>query len=157
MKNYIITSFLLIVFQFSTVLAQDNKHRKPEGSVPILVEQTFKSKFPNKDAVWFSQYQGRYNDKLVYEARFMFDNRYSAAIFNKEANLIAFTATITAAEIPQKAVDYMKEHYPYQSVTEAGIVDRGNKSTVELGIYINGRFTVVVFNKEGNFIKATLG
>ena len=151
MKKYIITSLLLIVFQFSTVLAQESTHRKSEKNVPILVEQTFKEKFPNKEAVWFSQYQGRYNDKLVYEARFMFDNRYSAAIYTAEATLIAFTATITAAEVPQKAIDYMKINYPQQPVSEAGMVSRGQESTIELGIYINNRFTVVVFDKEGNF------
>lgn len=157
MKNYITISFLIIIFQLSTVFAQPDTRRNPESSVPIVVEQNFKSKFPNKDAVWFSQYQGRYNDKLVYEARFMFDNRYSAAIYNSEATLIAFTATITAAEVPEKAVAYMKKNYPYQPVSEAGMVSRGQETTIELGIYINNRFTVVVFDKEGNFIKTTLG
>ena len=157
MKNLIQLSLLLVVFQFSNVFAQDIVPPKPEGNVPIIVAQTFEARFPKKNPVWFSQYQGRYDNKLVYEARFIFDKRYSAAIYNREGDLIAFTATIENSEIPEKALIYMKENYPYQSITEAGIVDRGKTSTVELGIYINNRFTVVVFDKEGNFIKTTLG
>ena len=94
---------------------------------------------------------------MVFEARFLFDKRYSTAVYNREGDMIAFTATIENSEIPEKALTYMKEHYPYQTITEAGIVDRGKESTIELGIYINNRFTVVVFDKEGNFIKTTLG
>ena len=157
MKNIFKIYVVLLLFCFPTLFAQDIVPRKPESNVPIIVAQNFESKFPKKDPVWFSQYQGRYDNKLVYEARFIFDNRYSAAIYNREGDLIAFTATISTGEIPEKAINYMKEHYPYQTITEAGIVDRGKKSTVELGIYINNRFTVVVFDKDGNFIKTTLG
>lgn len=157
MKNIFKTTFVLLLFSFQTLFAQDIVPRKPESSVPIIVAQKFESKFPKKDPVWFSQFQGRYDNKMVYEARFMFDNRYSAAIYNRDGDMIAFTATISNSEIPEKALNYMKEHYPYQSITEAGIVDRGKESTIELGIYINNRFTIVVFDKEGNFIKTTLG
>lgn len=157
MKNLIQLSLLLVVFQFSNVFAQDIVAPKPEGNVPINIAESFQAKFPQKEPVWFTQYQGRYDNKLVYEARFIFDKRYSAAIYNREGDLIAFTAKIENSEIPEKALLYMKENYPYQTITEAGIVDRGKTSTVELGIYINNRFTVVVFDKEGNFIKTTLG
>lgn len=157
MKNLIHLSLLFIFFQFSSLFAQDIVAPKPENNVPILIAESFKAKFPQKEPVWFSQYQGRYDNKLVYEARFIFDNRYSTAVYNRDGNLIAFAATIENSEIPEKALIYMKENYPYQTITEAGIVDRGKTSTVELGIYINNRFTVVVFDKEGNFIKTTLG
>lgn len=157
MKNLLTIFSLLFLFCSNLFYAQDIVPRKPEANVPILVAQNFETRFPKKDPVWFSQYQGRYDNKLVYEARFLFDKRYSAAIYNREGDLIAFTATIENSEIPEKALSYMKEHYPYQNITEAGIVDREKNATVELGIYINGRFTVVVFDKEGNFIKTTLG
>lgn len=158
MKKLIQLSFILVVFQFANVSAQDLTTPKPEKNIPIIIAESFQSKFLKKDPVWFTQYQGRYDDKLVYEARFMFDNRYSTAVYNRDGALIAFAATIEAKEIPQKAVDYMKREYPEYSVTEAMTVTRGKSDvTFELAIYINKRFTVVVFDKEGNFIKTTLG
>ncbi|WP_051224187.1 hypothetical protein [Flavobacterium tegetincola] len=157
MKKLLTISTLLCLFSFANLFAQDIVPKKPESNVPLLISENFESRFPKKDPVWFSQYQGRYDNKLVYEARFIFDRRYSAAIYNKDGAMIAFTATIENSEIPEKALTYMMENYPYQNITEAGMVDRGANSTVELGIYINNRFTVVVFDKEGNFIKTTLG
>ena len=157
MKKLIQLSFVLVLFQFANLFAQNLIPPKPESNVPIIVAQNFETKFPKKDPVWFSQFQGRYDNKMVFEARFLFDKRYSTAVYNREGDMIAFTATIENSEIPEKALTYMKEHYPYQTITEAGIVDRGKESTIELGIYINNRFTVVVFDKEGNFIKTTLG
>ena len=158
MKKLIQLSFILIVFQFANAFAQELVPPKPEKNIPVLIATSFQKKFPQKEPVWFTQYQGRYNDKLVYEARFIFDNRYSTAVYDRDGNLIAFAATIEASEIPQKAIDYMKKNYTDRAVTEAMMVTRGeNDVTFELGIYINNRFTVVVFDKEGNFIKTTLG
>lgn len=157
MKNHIKIVTFLFLFQSLIMYGQENTIRKTETNIPILVELAFQSKFPKIDPVWFSQFQGRYDNKLVYEARFMFDNRYSAAIFDREANLKAFVVTVETSEIPQKVINYMKNNYPYQLVSEAVMVSRDKNSTFELGIYINNRFTIVVFDKDGNFIKTTLG
>jgi len=156
MKKIIL--LLVLILSVSPLFAQDLTPMKPERKVPIIVSEAFQSKYSAKDPVWFSQYQGLYNDKLVYEARFMFDNRYSSAIFDRDGEMIAFATTIEASEIPQKAIDYMKKNYADRGVTEAMLVARGkNETSVELGIYINNRFTIVVFDKDGNFIKTTLG
>ena len=158
MKNFITCTLLLLVFSSTQVVAQDLVSPKPERNVPIIVTESFNLKFPQKEPIWFTQYQGRYGDKLVYQARFIFDNRYSTAVYNRDGNLIAFAATIEASEIPKKAIEYMKVNYSDRGVTEAMTVSRDDmEATVELGIYINNRFTVVVFDKEGNYIKTTLG
>lgn len=158
MKNLIKLSIIVVLFQFSNLFAQDIVPSKPEKNVPILIAESFKAKFPKNEPVWFSQYQGRYNEKLVYEARFIFDNRYSTAVYNRDGNLIAFAATIEANEVPQKAIDYMQKNYAERAVTEAMMVTRGkDEVTFELGIYLSNEFTVVVFDKQGNFIKTTLG
>jgi hypothetical protein len=158
MKKFITLSIVLIAFSLNSLFAQDMTTRKPERNVPIAVAEAFKSKYSQSDPVWFSQYQGRYNDQLVYEARFIFDNRYSSAIYDRAGIMIAFAATIEASEIPAKAIIYMKNNYTDRGVTEAMLVTRREKETsIELGIYINNRFTIVVFDKEGNFIKTTLG
>ena len=157
MKNFILLLFALFYLSSYDLKAQDIVPPKPERNVPVVVSSAFETKFPQKDPVWFTQYQGRYDNQLVYQARFLFDNRYSVAVYNRDGQLIAFAATIEASEIPQKAVEYMKKNYTDRGVTEAMMVSRGESATVELGIYINNRFTVVVFDKEGNFIKTTLG
>ena len=158
MKNIFKITFVLFLFSFNTIFAQNLTPSKPERNVPIIVAQAFEARFPNKEPIWFSQYQGRYNDKLVYDARFLFDNRYSSAIYDRDGKLVAFAATLEAKEIPQKAINYMKENYTDRGVTEAIMVSRGEReSTIELGIYINNRFTIVVFDEAGNFIKTTLG
>lgn len=158
MKKLLKISFLVLLFSATSLFAQDLVARKPEKNVPIIVAETFELKFPNNDPVWFSQYQGRYDDNLVYEARFLFDNRYSAAVYNKEGIMLAFVATIEESEIPQKALDYMKKNYPYQHVVEAVTVSHNDeKATVELGIYLDDAMRVMVFDKEGNFIKSTRG
>jgi hypothetical protein len=157
MKKFITLSFVVFTFSISNLFAQDLTPSKPEKNIPVLVAQLFQSTYPEKEPVWFSQYQGRYDEQLVYEARFIFDNRYSSAVYNREGRLVAFAATIEASEIPQKAIDYMKNNYADRGVTEAMLVSRGTESTIELGVYINNRFTVLVFDKDGNFIKTTLG
>lgn len=153
-----LSALLLFVFQFSNLIAQDIVAPKPEKNVPIIVAEAFQTKFSKMEPVWFTQFQGRYNDKLVYEARFIFDKRYSSAVYNRDGTLIAFAATIEANEIPQKAIDYMKKNYTDRGITDAMMVTRGEKEvTFELGLFISNRFTVVVFDKEGNYIKTTLG
>jgi hypothetical protein len=158
MKKIIILSTLLFTFSLGQLFAQNLTPRKPERIVPIIVSTAFQSQYQQKDPVWFSQYQGRYNDNLVYEARFIFDNRYSSAIYNRDGRMIAFGATIEASEIPQNAIEYMKNKYSDRGVTEAMLVTRGEKeTTIELGIYIDNRFTIVVFDRSGKYIKTTLG
>jgi hypothetical protein len=36
--------------------------------------------FSAKDPVWFSKYQGENNQELVYEAKFIFDDRYCKSV-----------------------------------------------------------------------------
>lgn len=158
MKTIHKLSIFLILFSFNSVLGQDVVLNKPENNVPIIVAEAFQTEFPKQEPVWYSQYQGRYDTKLVYEAHFAYLNRTSVAIYNRDGGLIAFAATIEKAEIPQKAIEYMNTHYASQSITEALLVTRGKThSTIELGIYIGNSFTIVVFDKEGNFTKTSRG
>ncbi len=154
MKTIVKLSIFLIAFCFNTVVAQGVVVSKPEKNIPIIVAEAFQTQFPKQDPIWYSQYQGRYDSKLVYEARFTYDNRSSAAIFNRDGGLIAVATKIEPSEIPKKAVDYMNSNYASQEISEALLVTRDKtNATVELGIYIGKRFNVVVFDKEGNFIK----
>lgn len=157
MKNKI---YLLCVFlmTFSFASAQIARKNKPEKNVPETVEAAFTMKFPKKDVVWFSRFQGRYDNNQVYEGRFMLDHRYSTAVFTPNGELIAFVATVEYSEIPAKARSYMENEFAGRRIIDAALVTRGeNEVTYEISVYIDNEYVVKVFDEEGNFIKSTRG
>ena len=148
----------LFLFQFTVSDAQISNKSKLQRNIPEIVLEMFSQKFPSQDPVWFSQYQGRYNQKLVFMGKFIFDNRYSSAVYDKEGNLIAFAATIEKNELPDKVIKYMTEKFPSFPIAEALLVTRNlNDVTFEIGIYINNQFVIEVFSENGDFIKSTKG
>ncbi len=151
---------LLLVFAFllanNTANAQAFEGQKPEKNVPNIVSSSFESKFGTNDVVWFTHYQGRYDNKLVYEGRFIFDNRYSIAVYNREGNLIAFVANVEYAEVPSKVRNYMKNNFPERDIVEARLVTRGaNDITYEIGVVIDNIYVAKVFAENGDFIRST--
>jgi hypothetical protein len=46
-------------------------------STSVVIHLT---RFSAKDPVWFSRYQGENNQELVYEAKFIFDDRYCKSV-----------------------------------------------------------------------------
>ena len=149
---------VLFLLQAGFLNAQGLISPKPEKNVPVIVEARFSEKFPRHEPVWFSQYHGRYDNRLVYEGRFIFDNRYSSAVYDRGGNMIAFAATIEKNEIPLKARNYMAENFPTFPIADAMLVTRGmDEVTYEIGIYIDNQLVVQVFSKDGNFIKSTKG
>jgi hypothetical protein len=153
--NNIIVIVLIAFFQLSFLQAQDMIKSKPETNVPLIVIEKFNQKFPSYEPVWFSQYQGRYNQELVFEGKFIFDKRYSSAVYDKDGNMIAFATKIEKNEVPQKAQEYMSKNFPNFYIAEALLVTRGfNEVTYELGIYVDNQFIIKVFSKDGEFIKS---
>ena len=154
-----ITTAILTVILFivsHTASAQFIGKQKPERDVPNAVAANFTQRFPQADPVWFSSYQGRYDQRQVYEARFLFDNRYSMAIFDKEGNFIAFAATVTSNEVPQKAIQYMKDNFPTYPILDSILVTRiNNDVTYELGIMVDEVYIIKVFSESGDFIRST--
>jgi hypothetical protein len=158
MKNLISIYVVFFLFQFGISNAQyQYTGKKQEINVPIIVQEEFNKKFPGKDPVWFRRFQGEDNQKLVYEGKFIFDNRYSAAIYDNEGVLLAFTSVVEIKELPQKVQDYMKEKYPNFPIIEALLVNysSNNEVTFELGVYIDNVYIIKVFSKDGDFIKST--
>ena len=134
--------------------AQNTVSPKPEKNVPAVVVSSFSQKFPTHEPVWFSQYNGVYSEKLVFEGRFIFDKRYSSAIYNTDGAMIAFTASVEKSEIPPNAIKYMDEKYPSFPLNNAQMVTRGeNQVTYEIGIFIDNQFVIAVFSETGDFIK----
>jgi len=147
---------VLLLFQFTVSDAQISNKSRLERNIPEIVLEMFSQKFPSQDPVWFSQYQGRYDQKLVFEGKFIFDNRYSSAVYDKEGNLLAFAITIDKNEIPEKVIKYMTEKFPSFPIVEALLVTRNlSDVTFEIGIYIDNQFVIEVFSENGDFIKST--
>jgi hypothetical protein len=68
-----------------------------------------------KDPVWFPKYQGKNNQELVYEAKFIFDDRYCKSVYDFNGNQIAF-ATVDYLELPEGIRKYMEEEYSFPIV-----------------------------------------
>jgi hypothetical protein len=91
-------------------------------------------------------YQGRFNQKLVYQAKFIFDKRYCQAIYDMNGKQVAFAATIEYLELPEEARNYMNEHYPTYPIIEALLVTDSKKEvTYEIGIYVDNQYMIQVF------------
>lgn len=136
--------------------AQNDGSSKIERNIPLIVSETFRTSFPDKEPVWFSNYQGRFNQKLVYQAKFIFDKRYCQAIYDMNGKQVAFAATIEYLELPEEARNYMNEHYPTYPIIEALLVTDSKKEvTYEIGIYVDNQYMIQVFSNEGTFLKNT--
>ncbi len=154
-KIYIL---LVLFFTVSFSNAQIARKNKPEKLVPQTVEAAFNLKFGKKDVVWFSRFEGLYDNKQVYEGRFMLDKRYSTAVYTPDGDLTAFVATVEYNEIPEKARNYMENKFPGRRIIDAALVTRGgNDVTYEISIYIDEEYIVKVFTNEGDFVKSTRG
>lgn len=149
---------LFLCFSCSIVFSQNMIGQKPESNIPVIISIAFSEKFPTAEPIWFTNYQGRYNQQLVYEGRFMWNKRYSSAIYDKDGNLLAFVEKIYYDELPENVIKYMKENYPTFPIVDSIRVTTQNKDiTYELGILIDGQFVIKVFSEKGDFIKSTLG
>ncbi len=156
MTKFTIILLGVILSHFSTAYSQNIVGQKPEKNVPIIVSAAFNEQFPSKEPIWFSNYQGRYNQKLVYEGRFFFDKRYSMAVYDVEGNMLAFAAKVEENEIPEKAVQYMKDQFPSYQILDAILVTtKSNEVTYELGIMIDSEYIIKVFSEKGEFLRST--
>jgi len=156
MSKIIIFLFLAFLSNFPVAYSQNIVGQKPERNVPIIVSAAFNEQFPSKEPVWFTNYQGRYNQKLVYEGRFIFDKRYSTAIYDFEGNMLAFAAKVEENEIPEKALQYMNDEFPsYQIVDAILVTTKSNEVTYELGIIVDREYIIKIFSEKGEFLRST--
>ena len=118
--------------------------------------EKFTQNFPSIEPVWDINYQGTYNQQLVYKGKFIYNNRSSLVVYDKDGNLLVFAATVEKSEIPDKINKYMTKNFPAFSIVEVLLVTRGtDENTYEIAIYVNDQYVVKVFTKSGDFIKTT--
>jgi hypothetical protein len=100
-------NLFFIVFMFWTSRSKMMSF-KIERNVPLVVVDSFNAVFCQRSSL-FSRYQGENNQELVYEAKFIFDDRYCKSVYDFNGNQIAF-ATVDYLELPEGK--YMEEKYP---------------------------------------------
>lgn len=151
------TILCIIILMHTTITnAQSTQELKQEISVPIIVLEKFTQNFPSIEPVWDINYQGTYNQQLVYKGKFIYNNRSSLVVYDKDGNLLVFAATVEKSEIPDKINKYMTKNFPAFSIVEVLLVTRGtDENTYEIAIYVNDQYVVKVFTKSGDFIKTT--
>jgi hypothetical protein len=157
MKTSFKNLFLLFFIFFGQVSqAQNDGVSRIERNAPLVVIESFKAVFSAKDPVWFTRYQGKNNQELVYVAKFILGNRYCKSVYDFNGNQIVFAATVDYNELPEGARNYMKEQYPSFPIIEALMVtDHEKVVTYEIGIYIDHQYVIQVFSNDGDFIKNT--
>ena len=71
-------NLFLFFFIFCGVVAQaqNDGTSRIERNVPIVIAESFNAVFSAEDPVWFTRYQGENNQEFLYEAKFIFDDRY---------------------------------------------------------------------------------
>jgi hypothetical protein len=154
MKPILHIIFLLLLT--SSAKSQSLIGERPEKNVPVVVSAVFNDQFPSNDPVWFSRYQGRFSQQLVYEARFIFSNKYSSAFYTKEGSFIAFASSIDYAEIPVEIRKYMMQNFPGFSILNSILVTKSDgDKTYEIGIMVDDEYIIKVFSEKGDFIKST--
>lgn len=158
MKNHIFKFIVALLLLSTCANAQLITGQRPIKDIPLTVKEAFDMRFSGYDPVWFTHFQGRYDNQQVYEGRFLFDKRYSTAVYTPDGDLIAFVATVEYLEIPKAARDYMEMQFPGRPIIEAALVTRGGSDvTYEIGIYLEDQYVIQVFTKDGEFIRSTKG
>ena len=158
MKKQIVQFVVAFLFVTTVSNAQLIQGQRPVKNIPLTVKEAFDIKFGGYDPIWFSHFQGRYDNQQVYEGRFLFDKRYSTAVYTPDGDLIAFVATVEYLEIPKAARDYMEMQFPGRPIIDAALVTRGGSDvTYEIGIYLEDQYVIQVFTKDGEFVRSTKG
>ena len=150
MKNIFVAISLLFSSFF---MAQTGVTSNEVITPPEIVLATFQKEYPNKVAVWTSEYFGEDNDEIRYEAKFNTDtNSKALAIYDISGKLKAFVLEIPINQLPKDALIYLRKNYPEKSIRNASVVvDDKKQTTYEVGVEKNALFYDVVFDIDGKF------
>lgn len=152
-----ITIFIFLLFG-GIVSAQTLPEPDPINSPPDIVQEHFQQKFPGVEVVWYRRYRGDYDTELRYQGKFLMNNKTVMAVYNQTGHLMAMVDEINPIDIPKKAGEYMKSHYPYDSIVQSAKITQVNKGvTYELGMYLDNSYVVIIFDENGKFIQLSKG
>jgi hypothetical protein len=143
--------FQLICVQ---AFAQHTVSMLQPDDIPQAVFINFQKQYPGVQAEWQSEFRGRYDQALVYEATFVRDDSKHIAIYGKDGDFRTLVSSISTAELPQKAQDYMKQHYPDDFIRDAiRITKNSGEILYETGIARDGKLYDIQFSRDGTYLQ----
>ncbi|MCV9927171.1 PepSY-like domain-containing protein [Flavobacterium sp. LS1R49] len=141
MKTLITTVFTILISAFA--MAQDLDPK----SVPGIVKSTILLKFPDATNVKWEK------EKDNYEASFTIDNKKQSALVDSSGNLLQSEIQITAGQLPNGIIQYVKSNYRRKKVKDiTKITEPTGKVYFEVEIYKKD----LIFDHKGNFIKEVM-
>jgi len=146
--------FLFLQLLCLHAMAQHSVNMLQPGDIPQAVFINFQKQYPGVQAEWQSEFRGRYDQALVYEATFVRDNSKHIAIYDKDGSFRTLVSSISTSELPQQAQDYMKQHYPDDFIRDAIRIDKYSGETLyEAGIARNGELYDIQFTRDGTYLQ----
>jgi hypothetical protein len=150
------STILIILFLSGgiSLLAQgkaDNDGNK-KINVPEAVSRAFHKDFPDvKNVEW-----GR--ERKEYEGEFILNGTEASANYDKTGHRTELELAIKNEELPSAVTDYiMKNYSDYRVKESAKVVSDKNITTYEVQVIKGSIARELVFNKDGNFLKAGRG
>ena len=141
--------FLSIAIVFSLGISAQKQSKKM--LVPTNVKAAFEKDYPKVKAKWGME-------NADFEAEFSLNGKDASAVYDKNGHKKAFEIDIKMSEIPTKALDYLKQNYPNNKISEsAKITDDKNIVTFEAEIQKNKKSFDVLFDANGKFISIVEG
>lgn len=121
---------------------------------PAEVSAAFEKEFPKMKPVWSQEYVADDKSEIRYEAKFSTSSGNKVAAFDKLGNLKAIETSVQLGQLPTNAFHYIRKKFELEAVKEASqVVDGSKNKTYEVGIQMTGKFYVLVFDKDGNFVQ----
>jgi len=145
MKQFLFT-FLLLANVFT--------YAQNKVVPPAEVSAAFEKAFPKMKPTWTQEYTGEDKSKIRYEAQFNNADISKVAAFDKLGNLKAVETALQLGQLPTNVFHYLRKKYSLETIKEASkVVASDQQTTFEVGIEVAGKFYVLVFDKDGNFVQ----
>lgn len=143
--------FLAIAIAFSATLFAQTETKSHKIDVPEIVTTMFSKEFPDKKVKWDME-------DGDFEAEFKINGSDASAVYDKKGHRKALEVAIKTSELPAPILEYLKQNYPTNKITEAAkITDDKNVLTYEAEIGKEGKSYDVLFEANGKFIKIVEG
>ena len=124
------------------------------GDIPNNVFANFQAQYPGVQAEWQSEFRGRYDQALVYEATFVRNDSKHIAIYGKDGSLRTLVSSIATSELPQKAQDYMRDKYPNDVIRDAVRITKHSGDVLyETGVSRDGKLYDIQFSEDGTYLQ----
>ncbi|RFM26425.1 PepSY-like domain-containing protein [Deminuibacter soli] len=131
---------VLVSGLFITTLSAQKKE-----ATPVAAQAAFQKAYPGATKVKWGR------EDADYEVNFTAGGKELSAVYDASGTLKETEEDIRTAELPAPVAAYIKQHYKGASIKEAAKITRAGG---EVNYEAEVNKTDLIFDKEGNFIKA---